>query len=73
METSARYDLLAHRHTEGDQQPAALVIARQVPEFAMLPGMNTKYESDFYAWAQQNAALLRSGQLSQIDVEYWPE
>jgi len=31
--------------------------------------MNTKYESDFYAWAQQNAALLRSGQLSLIDVD----
>jgi len=26
------------------------------------------YEQDFYAWANQQAALLRSGQLSAVDV-----
>lgn len=31
--------------------------------------MNNLYESDFYAWANQQAALLRSGHLSEADIE----
>jgi len=27
------------------------------------------YEADFYAWTQQQAALLRSGQFAQLDLE----
>ena len=27
------------------------------------------YEEDFYAWTQEQATLLRSGQFSQIDIE----
>ena len=30
---------------------------------------NTLYERDFYAWAYQQAALLRAGQLSDADIE----
>ena len=30
---------------------------------------NTLYERDFYAWANQQAALLRAGQLSDADIE----
>jgi hypothetical protein len=29
----------------------------------------TLYEQDFYAWTQQQTALLRAGQLAQLDVE----
>ena len=29
----------------------------------------TRYEADFYAWTQHQAALLRSGQLRELDVE----
>ena len=30
---------------------------------------NTLYERDFYAWANQQAALLRAGQMSDADIE----
>ena len=30
---------------------------------------NTLYERDFHAWANQQAALLRAGQLSDADIE----
>jgi hypothetical protein len=30
---------------------------------------STAYDQDFYAWTQEQAKLLRSGNLSQIDVE----
>ncbi len=30
---------------------------------------NSNYETDFYGWANEQAALLRSGQLSAADVE----
>jgi hypothetical protein len=30
---------------------------------------NSLYESDFYAWANEQAALLREGRLSEADVE----
>lgn len=32
--------------------------------------MNTTHESDFYAWALEQAALLRAGKLSALDVEH---
>jgi len=31
------------------------------------------YENDFYAWANQQAALLRAGQLSAADIEHIAE
>ena len=34
---------------------------------------NASYESDFYAWANEQAALLRAGNLSQADVEHIAE
>ncbi len=30
---------------------------------------NTLYEQDFYAWANEQAALLRAGRLSEADIE----
>src|ERR1700678_3194991 len=30
---------------------------------------NAKYDRDFYAWANEQAALLRAGELSRADVE----
>jgi len=30
---------------------------------------NSNYETDFYGWANEQAALLRSGQLSAADIE----
>jgi Domain of unknown function DUF29 len=30
---------------------------------------NTNYETDFYAWANEQAKLLRSGNLAQADIE----
>ena len=30
---------------------------------------NSLYESDFYAWANQQAALLRAGRLAEADIE----
>ncbi len=32
--------------------------------------MTTSYERDFYQWAMEQADLLRSGRLSEIDVEH---
>lgn len=34
---------------------------------------STPYETDFYAWTQEQAALLRAGQLSAIDLEHLAE
>jgi hypothetical protein len=31
------------------------------------------YERDFYAWTQEQAALLRSGRLEQLDTEHLAE
>ena len=31
--------------------------------------MNTAYETDIVAWANEQAALLRAGKLSQLDIE----
>ena len=31
------------------------------------------YETDFYAWAQSQASLLRSGRLSDVDIEHLAE
>lgn len=31
--------------------------------------MNTRYETDFYGWTQEQASLLRSGQLSELDTQ----
>ena len=31
--------------------------------------MSTLYDTDFYAWANEQAALLRAGQLSAADIE----
>src|ERR1700691_5139612 len=30
---------------------------------------NSNYETDFYGWANEQAALLRAGQLSAADIE----
>ena len=35
--------------------------------------MGTSYEADVVAWANEQAALLRSGQLSAIDIEHIAE
>jgi hypothetical protein len=32
-----------------------------------------KYDSDFYAWATEQAALLRAGRLSEADIEHIAE
>ena len=34
---------------------------------------NANYEYDFYAWANEQAALLRAGKLAQADVEHIAE
>ncbi|EOA7421617.1 DUF29 domain-containing protein [Salmonella enterica subsp. enterica serovar Newport] len=31
--------------------------------------MNTRYETDFYGWTQEQARLLRDGQLSELDTQ----
>ena len=31
------------------------------------------YEQDFYAWANEQAALLRAGRLSEADIEHIAE
>lgn len=31
--------------------------------------MNTRYETDFYGWTQEQARLLRSGQLAELDTQ----
>jgi Domain of unknown function DUF29 len=33
----------------------------------------TRYETDFYQWTQQQAVLLRQGQLNRIDAEHLAE
>ncbi|ASC70828.1 hypothetical protein XM38_017750 [Halomicronema hongdechloris C2206] len=35
--------------------------------------LKTEYELDFYAWITRNVALLRAGQLSDIDAEHIAE
>lgn len=35
--------------------------------------MDTVYEQDFYAWAKQQAALLRAGRLSEADIAHIAE
>jgi hypothetical protein len=35
--------------------------------------MTTDYEVDFYAWANEQARLLRAGRFSQLDVEHVAE
>jgi hypothetical protein len=32
-------------------------------------GSDQLYEKDFYAWANKNAELLRTGKLSEVDAE----
>jgi hypothetical protein len=39
----------------------------------MMMRNNDLYEHDFYAWANEQAALLRSGQLSAADIEHIAE
>ena len=34
-----------------------------------MESVNTLYDTDFYAWSNQQAALLRAGKLSQADIE----
>lgn len=34
---------------------------------------NTSYDHDFYAWAQEQAALLRAGKLAQADIAHIAE
>lgn len=34
---------------------------------------NTLYDRDFFAWANEQAALLRSGLLSEADIDHIPE
>src|SRR5690348_30226 len=34
-----------------------------------MPRNSAAYDDDFYAWTQDQARLLRSGELSQLDVE----
>jgi len=36
-------------------------------------GKNQLYEDDFYAWSQQQAALLRQGKLAEADLEHIAE
>jgi len=33
----------------------------------------TSYDTDFHAWALRNAALLRAGQLDELDIEHIAE
>ena len=34
-----------------------------------MPSNATLYDTDFYAWATEQAALLRAGRLSEVDIE----
>ena len=34
-----------------------------------MPAKATRYEQDFYAWSQEQAALLRAGKATQADLE----
>jgi hypothetical protein len=38
-----------------------------------MPKVSEVYNQDFYAWAMQNAQLLRQGRLSEIDIEHIAE
>lgn len=35
--------------------------------------LSTTYETDFYAWANEQAALLRTGKLAEADIEHIAE
>jgi len=35
--------------------------------------MNTAYDRDFHAWTQEQAALLRAGHFSELDIEHLTE
>jgi hypothetical protein len=35
--------------------------------------MSTDYDTDFYAWAEEQARLLRAGRFSQLDLEHVAE
>jgi hypothetical protein len=35
--------------------------------------MSTDYDTDFHAWAQEQAGLLRAGRFSQLDIEHVAE
>jgi hypothetical protein len=44
------------------------------PEVAPMPDPTTSlYEQDFYAWANEQAALLRAGKLAAADIEHIAE
>ena len=34
-----------------------------------MPRNSAAYDEDFYAWTQEQATLLRSGEFSQVDIE----
>src|ERR1700683_3000449 len=38
-----------------------------------MPGKSALYDQDFYAWSNQQAALLRAGKLGQADIEHIAE
>jgi hypothetical protein len=38
-----------------------------------MPAKSTLYDRDFYAWSNQQAALLRAGKLQQADLEHIAE
>ena len=38
-----------------------------------MPAKNALYDRDFYAWSNQQAELLRAGQLRQADIEHIAE
>jgi hypothetical protein len=38
-----------------------------------MPAKNALYDQDFYAWSNQQAALLRAGKLGQADIEHIAE
>jgi Domain of unknown function DUF29 len=40
-----------------------------IPNTLALMQTTTLYEQDFYAWTQQQAELLRSGELEKLDIE----
>jgi hypothetical protein len=38
-----------------------------------MPDKSALYDQDFYAWSNQQAALLRAGQLQQADIAHIAE
>jgi hypothetical protein len=38
-----------------------------------MPAKNALYDQDFYAWSNEQAALLRAGRLGQADIEHIAE